>query len=226
MRGWFLPSREMGTSFSPVIESLPKGEYASRWSKALCPSSVCWIANLLSYGLMKGWILQNREDCLTHVTGISPQSTTLRPVSKGLTSRGTLYPPQSLKRREPARIPARFLMSWLFGLVEMLKPYLGRNVLLVCSWSQCPAKGWERMTPSTRFEKELTNGAPMKAMSKGDSLSLVRHWTQGSFANVVMPEKIASPVTDERWGRYFHEKGGSLPSPFLPRYMGWKGNLT
>ena len=35
----------------------------------------------------------------------------------------------------------------------------------------------------------------MKAMSKGVSLSFVRHWTQGSLANVVMPEKIASAVT-------------------------------
>ena len=42
----------------------------------------------------------------TYVTGISPQSTTFRPELKGLTSRGTLYPPHRVKRRDPARIPA------------------------------------------------------------------------------------------------------------------------
>ena len=42
----------------------------------------------------------------TYVTGISPQSTILRPELKGLTSRGTLYPPHRVKRRDPARIPA------------------------------------------------------------------------------------------------------------------------
>jgi hypothetical protein len=35
----------------------------------------------------------------------------------------------------------------------------------------------------------------MKAMSNAVSLSLPRHCTQGSFANVVMPEKIESAVT-------------------------------
>ena len=42
----------------------------------------------------------------TYVTGISPQSTILKPELKGLTSRGTLYPPHRVKRRDPARIPA------------------------------------------------------------------------------------------------------------------------
>ena len=42
----------------------------------------------------------------TYVTGMSPQSTILRPELKGLTSRGTLYPPHRVKRRDPARIPA------------------------------------------------------------------------------------------------------------------------
>jgi hypothetical protein len=42
----------------------------------------------------------------TYVTGISPQSTILRPELKGLTSRGTLYPPYKVKRRDPARMPA------------------------------------------------------------------------------------------------------------------------
>ena len=42
----------------------------------------------------------------TYVTGISPQSTILKPELKGLTSRGTLYPPQRVNRRDPARIPA------------------------------------------------------------------------------------------------------------------------
>ena len=53
------------------------------------------------------------------------------------------------------------------------------------------------MTTFYLIESGLTKGAPMKAMSNGVSLSLVRHWTQGSFANVVMPEKMESPVTDE-----------------------------
>jgi hypothetical protein len=43
---------------------------------------------------------------VTYVTGMSPQSTILRPERKGLTSRGTLYPPYRVRRREPARIPA------------------------------------------------------------------------------------------------------------------------
>ena len=159
IRGWFFPSREMGISFFPVTESLPKGEYASRWSKALCPSSICWIANLLSYGLTKGWILQNRRYRLTYVTGISPQSTTLRPVLKGLTSRGTLYPPQSLKRREPARIPARFHVSWWSCLEETLKLYMGRNVLLVCSWFQYPRnKRLRKWQPSTWLRVDLRRG--------------------------------------------------------------------
>lgn len=33
-------------------------------------------------------------------------------------------------------------------------------------------------------------------MSKGTSLSLVRHSTHGSFAKVAIPEKIASAVTE------------------------------
>lgn len=40
-----------------------------------------------------------------------------------------------------------------------------------------------------------TNGAPMKAMSNGVSLSLPKHWTQGSLANVAIPEKTESAVT-------------------------------
>ena len=44
----------------------------------------------------------------TYVTGISPQSTIFRPELKGSTSRGTLYPPQRVRRRDPARIPAAF----------------------------------------------------------------------------------------------------------------------
>jgi hypothetical protein len=36
----------------------------------------------------------------------------------------------------------------------------------------------------------------MKAISNGISFSRVRHCTQGSLANVVMPEKIASAVTE------------------------------
>ena len=43
----------------------------------------------------------------------------------------------------------------------------------------------------------LTNGAPMKAISKGILRSLVRHWTHGSRAKVVIPENIASAVTEE-----------------------------
>jgi hypothetical protein len=109
IRGWIFPSIEIGRSFCPVIESLPKAEYASRWSKLLWPSSICWIAKLLSYGLVWVRVMRLRE-CeqyeRTYVTGISPQSTILRPELKGLTSRGTLYPPTRVKRRDPARIPA------------------------------------------------------------------------------------------------------------------------
>lgn len=35
----------------------------------------------------------------------------------------------------------------------------------------------------------------MKAMSKVSSRSFPRHWTHGSFANVVIPEKMESAVT-------------------------------
>ena len=41
----------------------------------------------------------------------------------------------------------------------------------------------------------LTKGAPRNAMSNGTCFSLVRHWTHGNFANVVIPEKTASAVT-------------------------------
>lgn len=46
-----------------------------------------------------------------------------------------------------------------------------------------------------------TKGAPRKATSKGTLLSLPRHWTQGSLANVVIPEKIESAVTSKRQRR-------------------------
>ena len=65
------------------------------------------------------------------------------------------------------------------------RPITGPSVLQIMDSEQ-----------QVRSHKEaLTNGAPMKAMSKGTWLSLVRHWTHGSLANVVMPEKIASAVT-------------------------------
>lgn len=35
-------------------------------------------------------------------------------------------------------------------------------------------------------------------MSNGTFLSLVRHWTHGNFANVVIPAKTASAVTDTK----------------------------
>ena len=35
-------------------------------------------------------------------------------------------------------------------------------------------------------------------MSNGTFLSFVRHWTQGNFANVAMPEKTASAVTSTK----------------------------
>ncbi len=73
-RGWFLPSAEMGTRGFPVNESFPRGENVGRWRSSLWPSSICLMANLLSYG----------------VTGMSPQSTSLSPERKGLTARGTL----------------------------------------------------------------------------------------------------------------------------------------
>lgn len=37
---------------------------------------------------------------------MSPQSTIFKPDKKGLISRGTLYPPYNVKRRDPARMPA------------------------------------------------------------------------------------------------------------------------
>ncbi|KAL0057109.1 hypothetical protein AAF712_016264, partial [Marasmius tenuissimus] len=43
----------------------------------------------------------------TYITGISPQSTILSPDLNGLASRGTLYPPYRVKRRDPAQIPAK-----------------------------------------------------------------------------------------------------------------------
>jgi hypothetical protein len=54
-------------------------------------------------------------------------------------------------------------------------------------------------------EGGLTKGAPMNAMSNGTCFSLVRHLTQGSFANVVIPEKIASAVTRKKM-RILHHK--------------------
>jgi hypothetical protein len=38
----------------------------------------------------------------------------------------------------------------------------------------------------------------MNAMSNGTSFSFVKHFTQGSLANVVIPEKMASAVTRRR----------------------------
>jgi len=35
-------------------------------------------------------------------------------------------------------------------------------------------------------------------MSNGTCCSFVRHWTHGNFANVVIPEKIASAVTSTK----------------------------
>ena len=69
----------------------------------------------------------------------------------------------------------------------------------------------------------ITNGAPMKAISKGILRSLVRHRIHGSRAKVVMPENIASPVTEEGinlenpCGRSGFNKS---PSPLVPRYTG------
>jgi len=47
---------------------------------------------------------------------------------------------------------------------------------------------------------KLTKGAPRNAISNGTSLSFVRHCTHGSFAKVVIPEKIASAVTESSPG--------------------------
>lgn len=41
----------------------------------------------------------------------------------------------------------------------------------------------------------------MKAMSNGTSLSLPKHFTQGSLAKVVIPEKTESAVTDRSFRR-------------------------
>jgi hypothetical protein len=45
---------------------------------------------------------------------------------------------------------------------------------------------------------KLTKGAPRNAISNGTCFSLVRHWTHGNFAKVVIPEKTASAVTDTK----------------------------
>ena len=66
-----------------------------------CEVIVVWTGRAMR---MREW-----ERCeRTYVTGISPQSTIFRPELKGLTSRGTLYPPHRVRRRDPARIPAAF----------------------------------------------------------------------------------------------------------------------
>ena len=44
-------------------------------------------------------------------------------------------------------------------------------------------------------ENDLTNGAPIKAMSNAVVLSFPRHCTHGNLANVVIPEKMESAVT-------------------------------
>lgn len=56
----------------------------------------------------------------------------------------------------------------------------------------------DRVVKSTLYAqaKRLTNGAPTKAMSNAASLSLPRHCTHGNFANVVIPEKMESAVTE------------------------------
>lgn len=46
-----------------------------------------------------------------------------------------------------------------------------------------------------------TKGAPRNATSNGTFFSLPRHWTQGSLANVVMPEKMESAVTARSGGQ-------------------------
>lgn len=66
----------------------------------------------------------------------------------------------------------------------------------------------------------------MKAMSKGTVLSLVRHCTQGSLANVVMPENIASAVTYSTLASDNAILYKNLPSPKLERYADCTGNLT
>ena len=52
------------------------------------------------------------------------------------------------------------------------------------------------MTSTKTDSNKRTKGAPRKAISNNSSLSLVKHWTQGSLAKVVMPEKIESAVTE------------------------------
>lgn len=66
----------------------------------------------------------------------------------------------------------------------------------------------------------------MKAISKGIVLSLVRHCTQGSLANVVIPENIASAVTVRRLALEGVLLQNCVPSPFLARYVDSMGNLT
>lgn len=77
--------------------------------------------------------------------------------------------------------------------------------------------------------KRLTNGAPMKAISKGMCCSLVRHWTHGSRAKVVMPENIASAVTGGSWrGQTLTEAQAvaeKLAFPKVTIYGLWKLNI-
>ena len=168
-RGWCFPSLARGTSGAPVSESFGSAENGVRCSSSLCPVSICLIACALSYG----------------VTGMSPQSTIFSPDKNGLTSNGTLYPPYNVRRRDPARIPAG------------PKRAPGLYDVPVSCRCQCD----DERVPSVHVEEgviyRLTNGAPRNAISNGTFLSFVRHWTHGSLAKVVMPEKMESAVTNK-----------------------------
>lgn len=68
-----------------------------------------------------------------------------------------------------------------------------QNVLQGDKMCRYPIQPWVRGVFSKNVVR--TKGAPRNATSNGTLLSLPRHWTQGSLANVVMPEKMESAVT-------------------------------
>ena len=88
--GWCFPSFKIDMSGAPVSESFGGAENGVRCSKSQWPSSICWIAYALSYG----------------VTGMVPQSMSLSLDKNGFTSNGTLYPPYNVRHHDPEHMPA------------------------------------------------------------------------------------------------------------------------
>jgi len=89
-RRWCFPSFEIDTSGVPMSESFGGAENGMQCSRSRWPSSICWIAYALSYG----------------ITGMAPQSTSLSLDKNGFTSNGTLYPPYNVRHHDPERMPA------------------------------------------------------------------------------------------------------------------------